>query len=77
MGWWSVSFTGGLVPLRLGSIPLKGVMNDPIIVCVLVACFTLQCPVHLLCEMYMWQSQVEIEHCSVAYFDSITTFKAL
>ena len=31
MGCWSVSFTGGLVPPRLGSMPLKGVMNDPII----------------------------------------------
>ena len=25
--------------------------------------------------MYMWQSRVEIEHYSVAYFDHITTFK--
>ena len=25
----------------------------------------------------MWQSQVEIEHYSVAYFDRITTFKVL
>ena len=25
----------------------------------------------------MWQSQVEIEHYSVAYFDCITTFKVL
>ena len=26
---------------------------------------------------HMWQSQVEIEHYSVAYFDHITAFKAL
>ena len=25
----------------------------------------------------MWQSQVEIEHCSNAYFDHITKFEAL
>ena len=27
--------------------------------------------------MYMWQSQVEIKHYSVAYFDHITAFKVL
>ena len=26
---------------------------------------------------YMWQSRVEIEHYSVAYFDRVTGFKAL
>ena len=25
----------------------------------------------------MWQSQVEIQHCSVAYFNHVTTFKAV
>ena len=31
-----------------------------------------------MCEqMDMWQSQVEIEHYSVAYFDYIITFEAL
>ena len=28
-------------------------------------------------SQYMWQSQIEIEHYSVAYFDRITAFKAL
>ena len=27
--------------------------------------------------MYMWQSRVEIEHYSVAYFDCITVFEVL
>ena len=27
--------------------------------------------------MYMWQSRVEIEHYSVAYFDRITAFEVL
>ena len=29
------------------------------------------------CKQYMWQSQAETEHYSVAYFDCITTFEAL
>ena len=62
---------------RLGSMPLKGVMNDAVIVCVLVACLTLLCPVHLLSEMYMWQSRIEIEYYSVAYFKHITKFDTL
>jgi len=28
-------------------------------------------------QLYMWQSQVEIEHYSVAYFARITSFEAL
>jgi len=28
-------------------------------------------------KSYMWQSRVEIEHYSVAYFERITAFKAL
>ena len=28
-------------------------------------------------SIHMWQSQVEIEHYSVAYFDHIAAFKAL
>ena len=33
--------------------------------------------VYMLVNMYMWQSQVEIEHYSVAYFVRIAVFKAL
>ena len=29
--------------------------------------------VHVLYKMYMWQSRVEIEHYSIAYFDHVTT----
>ena len=29
------------------------------------------------CEMHMWQSQIEIEYYSVAYFECITEFDAL
>ena len=58
-------------------MPLKGVMDGAVIVCVLVACLTLLCPVHLLSEMYMWQSRIEIEYYSVAYFERITDFDAL
>ena len=28
-------------------------------------------------ETYMWQSRVEIEHYSIAYFDRIAAFEAL
>ena len=28
-------------------------------------------------DSYMWQSRVEIEHYSIAYFDCITAFEAL
>ena len=38
-------------------------------------------PIQLLTKwninQYMWQSQVEIEHYSVAYFDRITVFEVL
>ena len=27
--------------------------------------------------LYMWQSRVEIEHYSIAYFDRVTVFEAL
>ena len=30
-----------------------------------------------LIYIYMWQSRVEIEHYSVAYFDRVAAFKAL
>ena len=30
----------------------------------------------LFCELYMWQSRVEIEGYSVAYFERIAAFKA-
>ena len=33
--------------------------------------------VYIPCWIHMWQSRVEIEHCSVAYFDHITAFEAL
>ena len=58
-------------------MPLQGVMNGAVIVCVLVACLTLLCPVHLLSEMYMWQSWIEIEYYSVVYFECITEFDTL
>ena len=32
--------------------------------------------IHVI-KKHMWQSQVKIEHYSVAYFDLVTTFKAL
>ena len=32
---------------------------------------------HMHVHTYMWQSQVEIEHYSVAYFAHITAFEAL
>ena len=35
------------------------------------------CEVVFVTEHYMWQSRVEIEHYSVAYFDHIAVFKAL
>ena len=28
-------------------------------------------------QLHMWQSQVEIEHYSVVYFDHVTVFEAL
>jgi len=31
----------------------------------------------IIVGMYMWQSQVEIKHYSIAYFDRITVFEAL
>ena len=34
-------------------------------------------PVQLLITCNMWQSQVEIEHYSVAYFDWVTVFETL
>ena len=36
-------------------------------------------PIHVCYYMYtyMWQSQVEIKHYSIAYFDYVTAFKAL
>ena len=34
-------------------------------------------PIALCMYLYMWQSRVEIEHYSVAYFDRIAVFKAL
>ena len=33
--------------------------------------------IHVYIYIYMWQSWVEIEHYSVAYFDRITAFEAL
>ena len=35
------------------------------------------CEVVVVTEHYMWQSRVEIEHYSVAYFDHIAVFEAL
>ena len=35
------------------------------------------CPRHWYIYIYMWQSRVEIEHYSVAYFDRVAAFKAL
>ena len=32
---------------------------------------------YIIMCIYMWQSWVEIEHYSVAYFDHVTVFKAL
>ena len=34
-------------------------------------------PLYLHTGSDMWQSQVEIEHYSIVYFDHITTFKVL
>ena len=34
-------------------------------------------PIALCMYLYMWQSRVEIEHYSVAYFDRIAAFEAL
>ena len=39
------------------------------------ACFVKTCTVKI--TNHMWQSQVEIEHYSVAYFNCITAFEAL
>ena len=36
----------------------------------------LSCDLYCTCT-YLWQSQVEIKHYSVAYFDHVTTFEAL
>ena len=37
----------------------------------------LTCCVDHMTMVYMWQSRVEIEHYSVAYFERITAFEAL
>ena len=36
---------------------------------------TIKASVMTVCVCYMWQSQVEIEHYSIAYFDCVATFK--
>ena len=38
---------------------------------------TIKASVTIVCVCYMWQSQVEIKHYSVVYFDCVTTFKVL
>ena len=38
---------------------------------------TLACSYANIFDYHVWQSQVEIEHYSVAYFNCVTAFKAL